>query len=150
MKNCVLCGASVLPEIGDYVTFVNSIRVVVPNIPSGRCQGCGHVFVHHENSAEIQAEAEKYYDKAFVLENRLKKVRENLGLSMEEVALRMGFSKSRYEQIENSKKAPGIYIALRLAHVLGCDVNDLFQLKIAVRPEKRSLRSGKGVSVVKE
>lgn len=145
LETCVLCGGKVTYEVGDYVTFVNGIKVVVPDTPFDKCLGCGEVYLPHESALRVQEAINMYSDKAFVLENKLRSVRESLGLSMDTVALRMGFSKTRYSQIETSKKAPGVYIAFRLAHVLGCDVNDLFGLKIAVRPEKMSLRSGKGV-----
>lgn len=146
IRFCVDCRGEVVKITGDYITYVNGIRVVVPNTPHGRCQKCGETYIDYEDAGAVDEEAKKYYDKVFVLENNLKKVREDLGLTIDEVALRMGFSKSRYSQIENSKKAPGIYIALRLAHVLGCDVNDLFRLQIAARPKRVSLRSGKSVS----
>ena len=61
-----------------------------------------------------------------VLENRVRAVRESRGLPQAEVARRAGLSRQALSAIESGRYVPNIAVALRLAQVLGCPVEDLF------------------------
>ena len=63
------------------------------------------------------------------LANRLKDKRSALGLTQAELAERIAVSRKTVNTIENGVFAPSIILALRLARVLDCRVEDLFSLK---------------------
>lgn len=52
----------------------------------------------------------------------LRQKRELFGLSLDELALRAGCTKSYVWDLEQGKAEPGIGIAVKLADALGCDV----------------------------
>lgn len=64
------------------------------------------------------------------IEIMLKEVRTQKGLTQKYIAEKMGFSTQRYNDIEKGRKLPSILLALRLAEVMGCDVNDIYRLRI--------------------
>ena len=53
---------------------------------------------------------------------RIRHVRHNKGLSLDELAKKTGFAKSYLSQIENLKREPSISALSQIAHVLGVDV----------------------------
>ncbi len=63
------------------------------------------------------------------IEIKLKKVRIQKSLTQKYIAEKMGFSTQRYNDIEKGRKLPSILLALRLAEVMGCDVNELYCIK---------------------
>jgi transcriptional regulator with XRE-family HTH domain len=54
--------------------------------------------------------------------NRIKLLRKEKGLSLNDLAMRTGFAKSYLSQIENLKREPSISALSQVAHVLGVDV----------------------------
>jgi transcriptional regulator with XRE-family HTH domain len=52
----------------------------------------------------------------------LKTLRISAGLTRDELAMRVGLSKSAFAGIENGHHAPGLEVAMRIANVLGADV----------------------------
>ncbi len=62
------------------------------------------------------------------LDNRLRRHRKAHGLSQHVLAERSGVSRQAVLAIEAGKRVPSTELALRLAHVLKCAVEDLFQL----------------------
>ncbi|MGA9380190.1 MAG: substrate-binding domain-containing protein, partial [Phormidium sp.] len=63
------------------------------------------------------------------LRNNLKKIRNRLGLSQQDLAKITGVSRQTISGVESGQYAPSATIALRLAKVLGCQVEDLFWLE---------------------
>jgi putative transcriptional regulator len=57
---------------------------------------------------------------------RLVKFRNNAGLSHEDIARLAGISRSHYTLIENGKRSPSLDVALRIANIVGCNVEDIF------------------------
>jgi transcriptional regulator with XRE-family HTH domain len=53
---------------------------------------------------------------------RIRLIRQEKGLSLNELAMRTGFAKSYLSQIENLKREPSISALSQVAHVLGVDV----------------------------
>lgn len=129
IRKCYYCGDDVENRVIDWVEYVNGIKVVISDVPAAVCVGCGERYVHSSNSEMIDRELQKYYEQELVLEVNLKAVRTEKGLTQEDVAGMMGFSKSRYADIEKIKKVPSVFLALKLAGVLDCNVNDIFSLK---------------------
>jgi putative transcriptional regulator len=128
---CYNCGGSgVLSKKVSWVSYVNGIKVVTPDVNVDQCPDCGEVVLDSSESEKIDSDVEKYFDKVLALDNRLKEVRKALGLTQEEVAKRMGWSKQRYNTVERNKKVPSILLALKLANALECDVGDIFKLKV--------------------
>lgn len=65
------------------------------------------------------------------LANNLKATRTRLGLSQQQLAEAAGVTRQTIGGIESSAYAPSASVALRLAHALGCRVEDLFWLEDA-------------------
>lgn len=59
-------------------------------------------------------------------QNKLRVMRNQLGLSHKGVAERTGISRCFYTQIENGTRKPSLDIALKISDVLGISVNDIF------------------------
>ena len=137
---CYNCGDEVVVKKIDWVSYVNGIRVVTPGITVEECPGCGEVLIGAEESKTIDRDVERYFDKELALDVRLREVREKLGLTQEDVAKRMGWSKQRYNTVENNKKVPSILLALKLAGALECDVNEIYKLKIVAKRPRKILR----------
>lgn len=60
------------------------------------------------------------------IETRLRRVRQGFGLSQAELARLAGLSRQALSAIESGRYVPNTAVALRLARVLGCAVEDLF------------------------
>lgn len=60
------------------------------------------------------------------LRNNLKSMRTRLGMSQQELANLAGVTRQSISGVESGQYAPSVAIALRLAKVLGCQVEDLF------------------------
>ena len=63
------------------------------------------------------------------LETGLRRARLNSGLKQSELAERAGISRQRLSVLESGRGQPATLIALRLARVLGCRVEELFWLR---------------------
>lgn len=57
----------------------------------------------------------------------LKDRREAAGLTQEQVANLLNISVSYYSLLENCKRRMSLDLAKNLAHVLGCDLEDVYQ-----------------------
>lgn len=66
------------------------------------------------------------------LQNRLRTVRTRLGLSQQDLAQAAGVTRQTIGGIEGAQYSPSATVALRLARVLGCRVEDLFWLEEAL------------------
>ncbi len=62
------------------------------------------------------------------LRSELRRLRQERRLTQEELASRIGLSRQSLNNIEMGRSVPSTEIALRAAEVLGCRVEDLFQL----------------------
>ncbi len=62
------------------------------------------------------------------LDNRLKTLRQAAGLTQAELANRIGVSRKTVNTIENGVFVPSTVLALRLAKVLDCRVEEIFSL----------------------
>lgn len=60
------------------------------------------------------------------LGDKLKNIREQNGLSLKEVAFRIGIAPPYLSQIENNKRTPSVYVLVNLAVVLGVSLDSLF------------------------
>ncbi len=132
---CYNCGSRVVSKRVNWISYVNGIKVVTPDIAVEECPECGEVVLDSAESEKIDRDVILYFDKVLVLDNRLKEVREGLGLTQEEVAKRMGWSKQRYNTVERNKKVPSILLALKLANALECDVNDIYKLTMVSKKD---------------
>lgn len=63
------------------------------------------------------------------LQSRLKEVRQNLGLSQQELAQAAGITRQTIGGIEAALFSPSAAVALRLARALGCRVEEIFWLE---------------------
>ena len=60
------------------------------------------------------------------MENRIRELRKQAGLSQEELAKSCGVSRQTINAIENQKYDPTLALAFRLAKALGSRVDELF------------------------
>lgn len=65
---------------------------------------------------------------------RIREIRERLGLTQEELAGRSGVSKGFLSDVENDKSSPGSDYLLRIANALGASVDYLLKGEEAERP----------------
>ena len=61
------------------------------------------------------------------MENRIREMRKQAGLSQEELARQCGVTRQTINAIENNKYDPTLQLAFRLAGALGTTVDELFQ-----------------------
>ncbi|MCL6479497.1 MAG: helix-turn-helix domain-containing protein [Peptococcaceae bacterium] len=137
--SCYNCGSEVITKKVNWISYVNGIKVVTPNITVESCPKCGEMVLDSKESEKIDRDVAEYYNRELALEVKLKEVRDRLGLTQEEVAKRMGWSKQRYNTVEKNKKVPSVLLALKLANALECDVNDIYKLKIVPKKPKINL-----------
>ena len=62
------------------------------------------------------------------MENKIRALRSEMGLSQEELARRCGVSRQTINAIENNKYDPTLGLAMRLARLLKTPVEDIFHL----------------------
>lgn len=62
------------------------------------------------------------------MENKIRALRSEMGLSQEELARRCGVSRQTINAIENNKYDPTLSLAMRLARLLGAPVEEIFHL----------------------
>ena len=60
------------------------------------------------------------------MENHVRALRKELGLSQEELGKRCGVSRQTINAIENNKNDPTLALAFKLAQELGTTVDELF------------------------
>lgn len=63
-----------------------------------------------------------------MLENKVKEVREDMGLSQEQLSMKSGISRSTISDIETGRHATSLEAALRIARALKVPVERLFTL----------------------
>ena len=63
------------------------------------------------------------------MENKIRALRSEMGLSQEELARRCGVSRQTINAIENNKYNPTLELAMRLARFLGQPVESIFHLE---------------------
>lgn len=64
------------------------------------------------------------------MENHVRALRKELGLSQEELGKRCGVSRQTINAIENQKYDPSLSLAFQLARILGTTVDALFLPKL--------------------
>lgn len=64
------------------------------------------------------------------MENHVRALRKELGLSQEELGKRCGVSRQTINAIENQKYDPSLPLAFQLARILGTTVDTLFLPKL--------------------
>jgi putative transcriptional regulator len=58
--------------------------------------------------------------------NNIKKIREEKGLSQEELAKLLKISVGHLNKVERRKRTPSLKLAVRIAKVLNCSLDELF------------------------
>jgi len=101
------------------------IRKVLTKIDLRYCPNCNKLNPK-VNHIRTQLKGEIGSAKLKVM---LKKIRKAKKLTQKDISNFLGFSVARYSAIENNKKKPSILLALKIAHILDCDVNEIFELE---------------------
>lgn len=60
------------------------------------------------------------------MENNIKKIREQQGITQAELGRRLKVTRSYVNKIENSKTIPNIRMTMRIAKILNCSLDDIF------------------------
>lgn len=60
------------------------------------------------------------------MDNNIKELRTKKSITQAELAERLGFSRSYMNRIEKGEKKPNIPLALRIAEILECTLDDIF------------------------
>ncbi|HHV57541.1 MAG TPA: helix-turn-helix domain-containing protein [Firmicutes bacterium] len=144
LKKCVLCDGEIEGKIIDWTVEIDGNSYVIPDVPVMECRECGEKYLNPEASRYIDHQLEEMRNGGPELEVRVREIRLAKHKTQEEVARAMGFSVSRLSEIEHNKKTPSVLLALRLARVLGCDVNELYRLRPHTKEGLRQ-QSSKGV-----
>lgn len=126
LKKCVICNGELKPKIVNQVYN----KVTVSNVPVLECINCKEQYLNPEASRYIDEQLKINLKPE--LEVNIKSIRSSKGLKQEDIANKLGVSIQRYSEIERNKKTPSILLALKLADVLDCDVNELYKLKYRV------------------
>jgi putative transcriptional regulator len=67
---------------------------------------------------------------------KLKKRREELGLTQEDVAVQAKINRASYANIENGKRNPSLLLATIIAEILKTDINIFFEYDVSIRHER--------------
>lgn len=59
--------------------------------------------------------------------SKLKDIRKKLGMTLEDISLKTGFTKSFISQIENGKNSPSISSLKKICYALGTTISELFE-----------------------
>jgi len=68
--------------------------------------------------------------------NIIESQRKALGLSQEEVALRLGISRQYYNSIENNRRTPSVELAKKIAVLLGAEWTIFFENEVNTQATK--------------
>ncbi|NLI69666.1 MAG: helix-turn-helix transcriptional regulator [Firmicutes bacterium] len=63
------------------------------------------------------------------MQNKIRKLRKELGLRQEDLARKTGVTRQTINAIENDKYNPTLVLAMKLARLLDTSVEELFQLE---------------------
>lgn len=74
-----------------------------------------------------------------VIINRIREFRKAKGLRQTELARELGIFQSEVSDIETGKRRPNVYLAMRIAKVLGKDVSEVFPLDHEEKKQKNNL-----------
>lgn len=139
LNKCVLCNGELKAKIIDREFNIDGQTFIVPNVPVIECSECGEQYLNPDASRYIDEQVEKFKAGQIApgLEVNIREIRTRKGLTQQDVAKKLGFTVARFSEIERNKKVPSIQLALKLADVLECNVNELYKLKpFMVRPTK--------------
>ena len=64
-----------------------------------------------------------------MIRNRMKEHRARLGLKQEELAKLVGVRRETIGNLENGRYNPSLKLAMDIAHVFGCTVEDIFSFE---------------------
>lgn len=59
--------------------------------------------------------------------NKMRELRKALGLTQKELAEKAGITHAAINRYENGLRVPSVNIAIRIAHALGCTVEELVE-----------------------
>lgn len=136
LKKCLRCDGEIKGRIIDWAVEVDGTEYVIPEVPVMECRECGEKYLNPEASRYTDRQLEEMLSGEPELEVRVREVRLARGKTQEEVAREMGFSVSRLSEIERNKKTPSVLLALKLARVLNCDVNELYRLRLVTKKNR--------------
>lgn len=76
------------------------------------------------------------------MKNRIRELREELGLTQEQLGTLVGTSRQAINAIETEKFEPSIWLAHDISKVFGCAIEDVFQFDESVRKSRANSSKG--------
>ncbi|WP_042332425.1 helix-turn-helix transcriptional regulator [Desulfosporosinus orientis] len=76
------------------------------------------------------------------MKNRLKQLRESLGITQEQLGDLVGVSRQAINAIETEKYEPSIWLAYDISKVFNCMIEDIFLFEVSERKSRAQLSKG--------
>lgn len=76
------------------------------------------------------------------MKNRIRELREERGLTQEQLGEMVGTSRQAINAIETEKFEPSIWLAHDISRVFGCSIEDVFQFDESIRKSRASSSRG--------
>lgn len=77
-----------------------------------------------------------------IIKNRLKQLRESLGITQEQLGDLVGVSRQAINAIETEKYEPSIWLAYDISKVFNCLIEDIFLFEASERKSRAQLSKG--------
>lgn len=77
-----------------------------------------------------------------IIKNRLKQLRESLGITQEQLGDLVGVSRQAINAIETEKYEPSIWLAYDISKVFNCMIEDIFLFETSERKSRAQLSKG--------
>lgn len=77
------------------------------------------------------------------MKNRIKELREQMGLTQEELGRMVGVSRQAINAIETEKYEPSIWLAYDISQVFGCSIEEVFLFEISPRKSRADSSRGR-------
>ncbi|AET69048.1 putative transcriptional regulator [Desulfosporosinus orientis DSM 765] len=77
-----------------------------------------------------------------IIKNRLKQLRESLGITQEQLGDLVGVSRQAINAIETEKYEPSIWLAYDISKVFNCMIEDIFLFEVSERKSRAQLSKG--------
>lgn len=76
------------------------------------------------------------------MKNRIKELRESLGLTQEQLGALIGVSRQAINSIETEKFEPSIWIAYDISKIFKCSIEDVFLFEDSEKKSRAQLSKG--------
>jgi len=136
-KTCEKCGGIMLKEITNYTEEYMTEKIVIEGVEGYKCGRCGNkhidpnIMKYVKNKVNIEKiRHNTRQNNAYILVSKIRKIRQERGLSQREMGEMLGFSEQRYGTIERLSNIPLVTIEHKIAKVFNVKPEDLYEMFI--------------------